>query len=113
MTGLQLKSGQKEKNKKIKNEKYEQSFLEIKPVNLVFTALKKSEDDDEAILRFFETKGEKTSGEIIFFKDVKSAKIVNLLEQESGEKRDIKVNHKKISFSVNPFEIITLKVKFN
>ena len=39
----------------------EYSFLKISPDNLILSALKKAEDDDGVILRFFETKGEETA----------------------------------------------------
>jgi alpha-mannosidase len=90
------------------------SFLEIKPKNLVLTALKKAEDGNEIILRFFETKGEKTKGEINLFKKPREVKLVNLLEQETQEISELKNNltwrDKKIKITANPFEIITLKI---
>jgi len=86
------------------------SFLEIKPENLVLAAFKKAEDSAAVILRFFETKGEKTTGEIKFFKKIKEAKLINLLEEEEKE---IKIEgDKKIRIEVKPFEIVSLKTKF-
>jgi alpha-mannosidase len=61
------------------------------------------------VLRFFETKGEKTSGVVSLFKEPVSAKVVNLLEEEEGE---IECQGGEIRFEVNPFEIVTLKLKF-
>ena len=46
----------------------ELSFLEINPPNLILSALKKAEEGDDVILRFFETKGEPTKAEIRFFR---------------------------------------------
>ncbi len=89
------------------------SFLEIKPGNLILTSFKKAEDSEEIILRFFETKGEKTKGEINLFKEPKQVKLVNLLETEDSKwKKNLERRGKKIKLSVNPFEIITLKIKF-
>ncbi len=85
------------------------SFLELKPENLVLVALKKAEDTSELVLRFFETKGEKTTGVVVIFKEPVSAKRVNMLEEEEEE---IECQGKEIRIEVNPFEIVTLKVKF-
>ena len=85
------------------------SFFEIKPNNIILAALKKSEQDDGIILRFFETKGEKTKTEITLFKKPKTVKIVNLLEQEEKE---IDFQGDKIKMEVKPFEIISLKIGF-
>ena len=85
------------------------SFIELKPENLILVALKKAEDADEVILRFFETKGEKTGGQVDLFKKPNSVKIVNLLEEEEGE---IECSDKKIMLQVKPFEIVSLKIGF-
>jgi len=85
------------------------SFVELKPENLILVALKKAEDTNEVVLRFFETKGEKTSGVVSLFKEPVSAKVVNLLEEEEGE---IECRGGEIRVEVNPFEIVTLKLKF-
>ena len=87
----------------------EMSFLEIKPNNIILTALKKAEQDDDIILRFFETKGEKTKTEITLFRKPKTVKIVNLLEQEEKE---IDFQDQKIKMEVKPFEIVSLKIGF-
>ena len=43
------------------------SFLKIYPENVVLSALKRAEDGDGVILRFYETKGEETDAEYISF----------------------------------------------
>jgi alpha-mannosidase len=85
------------------------SFAETRPENLILVALKKAEDTNEIILRLFETKGEKTRGEINLFKEPSSIKMVNLLEEEEGE---IEAKGKKIRLQVKPFEIVSLKIRF-
>jgi alpha-mannosidase len=85
------------------------SFVELKPENLVLVALKKAEDTSEVVLRFFETKGEKTTGAVVIFKEPISAKRVNMLEEEE---EGLECQGKEIRIEVNPFEIVTLKVKF-
>jgi alpha-mannosidase len=88
------------------------SFLEIKPKSLILTAFKKAEDSGEIILRLFETKGEKTQGEINLFKEPQAVEAVNLLEEKGNESEKIKIGNKKIRLEVKPFEIITLKINF-
>jgi alpha-mannosidase len=85
------------------------SFVELKPDNLILVSLKKAEDSDDVILRFFETRGEDTRGDIILFKAPASIKAVNLLEEEE---REIKYSGSRISLSVKPFEIVSLKIRF-
>ncbi|MBN2186837.1 MAG: glycoside hydrolase [Dehalococcoidia bacterium] len=85
------------------------SFVEIRPENLILAAFKKAEATDEVILRFFETKGERTKGELDLFKEPNSVKVVNLLEQEEKE---IKFKGRKIRVQVKPFEVVSLKIGF-
>jgi alpha-mannosidase len=84
------------------------SFLEISPNNFVLSALKRAEDSDEVVLRFFETKGVATKGEIKTFKQIKRATIVDLLEREE---REIPAHGGQLNLEVNPFEIVTLKLQ--
>jgi alpha-mannosidase len=85
------------------------SFVELKPENLVLVAFKKAEASDDVILRFFETKGQKTWGEITLFKEPTSVNVANLLEVEQ---EPVKFRGRKIKFWVKPFEIVTLKIGF-
>ena len=64
---------------------------------------------DEVILRLFETKGERTRGEITLYKEPSLVKMVNLLEEEEGE---IKYRGRKVRLQVKPFEIVSLKIRF-
>ncbi len=84
------------------------SFLKISPDNLILSALKKAENSDEVILRFFETKGEATKAKIEFFREIKRAALVNLLEREEQE---LAVEDNKLKLEVKPFEIVTLKLR--
>jgi len=85
------------------------SFLKITPNNLILSALKKAEDSDEVILRFFETKGEATEAEVELFRDIKQLTLVNLLEREEKE---LPFTGNRFGLEVKPFEIVTLKLKF-
>ncbi len=85
------------------------SFLKISPHNLVLSALKKADDSDDVILRFFETKGEETTAKIELFRRIERVTVVNLLEQEEYE---LKPDRNRLRFEVKPFEIVTLKLEF-
>jgi alpha-mannosidase len=98
-----------ETRKKVRTLPSRLSFVELKPKNLVLIALKKAEDSNEVVLRCFETKGEKISGVVTLFKEPLSAKVVNLMEE--GEE-EVECRGREIRFEVNPFEIVTLKLKF-
>jgi alpha-mannosidase len=90
------------------------SFLEIEPKNVVLSALKKAENGDGGvILRFYETKGEETDAEITLFREPKTVKVINLLEEEDdGVAKELEKEGKRIKLTMKPFEIVTLKVKY-
>ena len=71
--------------------------------------MKKAEDSDEVILRFFETKGETTEAEVELFREIKRLTLVDLLEREEKE---LPFTGNGFRLEVNPFEIVTLKLKF-
>jgi len=85
------------------------SFLKLSPNNLILSALKKAEDSDEVILRFFETKGEATEAEVELFKAIKRLTLVDLLEREEKE---LPFEGNGFRLEVKPFEIVTLKLEF-
>ena len=85
-----------------------ESGITIDPDNLVLSALKKAEDDDALMLRFFETKGEACQAEVCLPETVSTVQPVNLLEEDDGA--PIEVQDGKVGFEVGPFEIVTLKL---
>jgi alpha-mannosidase len=85
------------------------SFLALWPNNLILSALKRAEDSDEVILRFFETKGEATVAEVKLFRAIRRLTLVDLLEIEQGE---LPFEGNRFKLDVRPFEIVTLKIKF-
>jgi alpha-mannosidase len=89
------------------------SFLEINPESIILSALKMAEDKDGVILRFYETMGMETDAAITLFKKPKAVKVVNLLEVEDESlKTVLEQDTKGITMTVNPFEIVTLKIEF-
>ena len=85
------------------------SFFELKPSNLILSALKKAEEGDDVILRFFETVGETTRAELKVFKPIKKAWTTDLLEREEKE---LEAGSDTLELEVKPFEIVTLKLRF-
>ena len=84
------------------------SFLKLSPENLILSSLKKAEDGNEVVLRFFETKGEETLGEVELFRKIKRCVVADLLEREEHE---LKPEGNRLSLKVRPFEIVTLKLE--
>jgi len=85
----------------------EGQFIKLDPDNLIISALKKAEDEDAIVLRFFETKGEKCRAKLSVPPQITSLKMINLLEEdESG----LKIENGKIEMQVKPFEIVSLKL---
>lgn len=89
------------------------SFLKIDPDSVILSALKRAEKADGVILRFYETKGEETDTEVTLFREPKEVKVVNMLEEEDESVvKELRQEGKRITLTVNPFEIVTLKLKF-
>ena len=85
------------------------SFFELKPSNLILSALKKAEGSDEVILRFFETEGETTKTRLKVFQPIKQAWLTDLLEREVQE---LEAGNSTLELEVKPFEIVTIKLRF-
>jgi len=85
------------------------SFMTINPAHVVISALKKAENGDDVILRFFDIKGEKSTAEIKLYKAPKEVATVDLLERNE---ENISGKKDALTVEVKPFEIITLKLKF-
>ncbi len=88
------------------------SFITITPLNVILSALKKSEEGRDIILRLYEAEGRNTTTKIKFFKKPKKVKLCNLLEEEINDRRKVKLSGKTVELNVKPFEILTLKIRF-
>ena len=86
------------------------SFVTVKPENLVLSAMKKSEDGDSLILRFYEWAGTKTTADISLPDGATSATSANLLEKAEGDPLPVSGNH--ITVPVGPYSINTVRVDF-
>jgi alpha-mannosidase len=88
----------------------EHSFVEIKPENVVLTAIKKAEDDDALILRFFEWAGKDTEVQIQLPPGAQSAHDANLMEHPFA---NLAVKNGLVAVHAKPYEIKTVKVRFD
>jgi len=88
----------------------EYSFVSVDNANVVLTAVKKAEDADALIFRFYEWAG--TSGEVRIGVPLgaTSATETNLMEQPNGSALSVTGDH--VSVPVHPFEIVTVRVDY-
>ncbi|MGQ9515190.1 MAG: glycosyl hydrolase-related protein [Thermoproteota archaeon] len=83
-------------------------FVRIDAENIILSALKKAEDSDELVLRFYETTGTETIANIEFSLDLQIAKEVDLLER--GDEH-LKLRSHEPELKFEHFEIKTIKLK--
>jgi alpha-mannosidase len=83
-------------------------FLRLEPSNLILTALKKAEDDDHLVLRFYEAEGNESQARIQLSKPVSQAWRTSLIEDQQEPLRPAADG--SLALSVKPWEIVTLKV---
>lgn len=85
------------------------SFLQITPENLVVTVLKKAEDSDDLMLRFYETTGEKCTAKVKIseFLGIDAIHKTDLLENEL---EDIAKTDKGFEFKVGKYSIESFKL---
>jgi alpha-mannosidase len=86
-----------------------QSFVTVDTPNVVLTALKKAEDDDALIIRFYEFAGREANVVLKLTRPIARAWKTNLLEEPEQE---IPVREGAITVPTRPYEIQTVKVKF-
>ncbi len=86
------------------------SFVTVRPENLILTAMKKSEDGNALILRFYESAGKKTSAEITVPGGASTATAANLMEHTDGA--PLAVSGSRITIPVRPYSINTVRVDY-
>jgi alpha-mannosidase len=87
----------------------EHSFFEIQPDDVVLTALKKAEDDESLVLRFYEWAGTGGDVRVALPSGAQSASEADLMERPIG---DLKVENGVVIVPTKPYEIKTVKVRF-
>jgi alpha-mannosidase len=88
----------------------EHSFLQAQPDNVIVTALKKAEDENTLIVRFYEWAGK--DGEVIIQlpPGAESAAETDLMEKTTGS---LSVHNGAVRLQTKPYEIKTIKVQFS
>jgi alpha-mannosidase len=87
----------------------EHSFVGIAAENVVLTAIKKSEDDDSLVLRFYEWEGKGADVKLQLPAGAGSASETDLMEKSIA---DLAVHNNAVTVHTKPYEIKTLKVRF-
>jgi alpha-mannosidase len=85
------------------------SFVGVEPDNVVLTAVKKSEDDDSLVLRFYEWAGREADVKLQLPAEAQSASETDLMERSVA---DLAVHNDTVTVHTKPYEIKTLKVRF-
>ena len=86
------------------------SFVTVKPENLVLTAMKKSEDGNALILRYYEWAGKKTTAEITIPGGASTATATNLMEHTEGTPLSVSDSH--LAVPVGPYSINTVRIDY-
>jgi alpha-mannosidase len=85
------------------------SFIEITPKNLIISVLKKAEDSDDLIVRFYETEGEECTANIVLSEHlpIDAVHKIDLLENAV---EDVKSNERGFNAEVGSFSIESFKL---
>jgi alpha-mannosidase len=87
----------------------EYSFVQLQPENVVLTAVKKAEDDNALILRFYEWAGKETDVVVHVPASARAASETDLMEHRVA---DLAVNAGSVTVRTKPYEIKTVKIDF-
>ena len=87
------------------------SFVTVKPDNLVLTAMKKSEDGNSLVLRFYEWAGKQTTANIAVPDGASAATVTNLLEKPEGTALSVTGGH--VAVPVGKYSINTVRVDYS
>jgi alpha-mannosidase len=85
------------------------SFVALEPANLVLTAVKKAEDDDALIFRFYEFAGRQTEAHLKLPPGATQAAETNLME---APQHDLALQGSEAVLPTEPYEIKCIKVVF-
>jgi alpha-mannosidase len=88
----------------------EHSFVEVQPDNVIVSAMKKAEDEDGLVVRFYEWAGKQGDVRFELPAGAQSASETDMMEKPIGE---IPLQNGRITVSTKPYEIRTIKVRFS
>lgn len=85
--------------------------MSLSPNNIQLSGVKRAEDDDSLIVRFYESSGKATVAVLAMAWPIQSAKRVNLLEQPLEGVPPAEIDGNTIRVAVRTHEIVTLKIR--
>ena len=86
-----------------------QSLVSCDSPSVIIETVKRAEDGDGLIVRLYESQRKRGQVEVRFGRDVDSAWITNLLEENESA---LDVDDVSIHLNLKPYQIVTLRVKF-
>jgi alpha-mannosidase len=87
----------------------EYSFVQLQPDNVVLTAIKKAEDDNALVLRFYEWAGKETDAVLHLPVSASAVTETNLMEHPIA---NLSLNAAAVTVHTKPYEIKTVKIDF-
>jgi alpha-mannosidase len=87
------------------------SFVQIEPKNVILTTIKKAEDSDAVILRFYEFEGKPSHVRLRLPEAATAAAQTNLMEKEENP-LSLEANGREVALPIGRYEIGTVKVSF-
>ena len=87
------------------------SFVQIEPKNVILTAVKKAEDDNAVIFRFYEFEGKPSQVRLRLPQAATGAVQTNLMEKEE-KPLSLAAGGTEVALPIGKYEIATVKVTF-
>jgi len=88
----------------------EHSFLQVPEENVIVSAIKKAEDENALVVRFFEWAGKQGDVTLQLPPGAESAMETDLMEKRTGS---LSLNGSSVKVATKPYEIKTVEVKFS
>jgi alpha-mannosidase len=88
----------------------EHSFVQVQADNVIVTALKKAEDENALVLRYYEWAGRQREVTVQLPAGAQSASETNLMEKPTS---NLQVSGGEVKVPTKPYEIKTIKVQFS
>jgi alpha-mannosidase len=85
-----------------------QSFLKVDQENIIITAMKKAENEDGVVIRFYNLSESDSEVSLSFWQIFNAAFDTNLIEEEE---KKLKLNNKSLKLQAGKYEIQTIKLK--
>ncbi len=89
----------------------EMSFVGVSAENVVLTAMKKTEDGNALLFRFYEWAGKTSEVQLTVPAGATSATMTNLMEQPEGSPLTV-TRDSKVTVPVHPYEIVSVRVDY-